>query len=99
MNFQVSQFINGVQVDQFQPKSNPLACFIGQTEDQLSTLLYPPYFRIFRPNQEPTYVQTPAYLKHLIKCGLELEKVEKIHAYSRSSSAGEETYIELKPLN
>jgi len=97
MNYQIRYVQNGQFRDSYYPKGNPIACFIGQVEQHLSSLIMPPYFKLMAPTYE-FYVGNRKALVKALNHAIG-EPVTHIRAYSFSPDFNEATYVELKIID
>jgi len=96
---QITHVVDGQIVDQYQPSANPLACFIGMAEETIANLAFPPHYRITHNTAGQIDAAGTGELKFLLDNLANHEEITQIKAFSESAPLGENTYIELKPLN
>lgn len=97
MNYLIRTIQNGQFKDSYRPKTNPVACFIGQVEEKLTSPVLPPYFKLMAPTYE-FYVGNRQALIKALNCAIG-EPVTRIRAYSFSPDFNESTYVELKIID
>lgn len=93
MRYQIRYVQNGTVKDNYYPKGNAIACFVGQVEQRLTTQFLRPYFKLMAPTYE-FYVGNRKALIHALNNAIG-DPVNQIRAYSFSPDFNESTYVEL----
>lgn len=95
MNCQITVIKHDVVIDQYQPKGNPVACFIGQAEQHLTTALFTPVFKITGDSYEYK-CHTNTELKNFLAVKDDFDDIQEIKAVSPSLSLSDQNSVSIK---